>query len=51
VLELHGWRLARRRGSHVTFNKRGEPAIVVPLVRGSRVKGVYLDHIIERLEL
>jgi predicted RNA binding protein YcfA (HicA-like mRNA interferase family) len=51
VLEMHGWRLARRRGSHITFGKRGEVAIVVPLVRGSKVKGVYLDHIIERLDL
>lgn len=51
LLEEFGWRLARQRGSHVTFTKEGEYPIVVPQHHGRKVKRVYLARICERLGL
>lgn len=51
LLEDFGWRLARQRGSHVTFTKEGESPIVVPQHHGRKVKRVYLTLICERLGL
>jgi predicted RNA binding protein YcfA (HicA-like mRNA interferase family) len=52
VLELKGWKLMHRKGSHVSFKKgKGQGTIVVPLVGGRKVKRAYLDQVIERLEL
>ena len=51
LLEGYGWTLDRRKGSHVSFTKPGEHHIVIPLVRGRRVKRVYLRSIINRLGL
>jgi predicted RNA binding protein YcfA (HicA-like mRNA interferase family) len=50
LLEARGWVLARRRGSHVSFTKRGELPITVP-IRDGRVGRVYLDAMCSRLEL
>ncbi|MEX0749931.1 MAG: type II toxin-antitoxin system HicA family toxin [Dehalococcoidia bacterium] len=52
VLELHGWVEGRKSGSHVAFRKgKGEGTIVIPVMKGRKVKRVYLDIIIERLGL
>jgi predicted RNA binding protein YcfA (HicA-like mRNA interferase family) len=51
LLAALGWTIGRERGSHVTFVKEGECAIVVPKDGGRRVKRVYLDEICERLGL
>ena len=51
LLEAFGWRLARERGSHVTFAKEGERSIVVPKEGGRWVNRTYLDQICERLGL
>lgn len=51
VLEAFGWQVARQRGSHVSFVKEGERAIIVPKEGGRWVKRVYLDQICERLGL
>lgn len=51
LLEMFGWTQDRQKGSHVSFVKPGEPPIVVSLVRGRRVRRVYLNMICERLGL
>jgi len=51
LLEAYGWTLSRRKGSHVSFTKSGEQHIVVALMRGRKVKRVYLRSIINRLGL
>lgn len=51
LLESFGWEQARTKGSHVSFVKAGEPAIVLSTVNGRKVKRVYLDQICERLGL
>jgi predicted RNA binding protein YcfA (HicA-like mRNA interferase family) len=51
LLEDFGWRFARQAGSHMTFAKAGERSLTIPLVRGRRVRRVYLDIICERLGL
>jgi predicted RNA binding protein YcfA (HicA-like mRNA interferase family) len=51
LLEDFGWTLNRESGSHATFTKQGEYPIVVPKVRGRRVKRTYLEQIIDRLGL
>ena len=52
LLELMGWVQKRQSGSHVAYKKgRGEGTIIFPLVRGRRVKRIYLDQIIEKLGL
>ena len=51
LLEAYGWDLDRVRGSHAQFTKPGERTLSVPMVRGRRVKRVYLSLIIKRLEL
>lgn len=51
VLEAFGWEMKRQRGSHVTFKKPGERAIVVPLVSGRTVKQAYLDNLCKLLGL
>jgi predicted RNA binding protein YcfA (HicA-like mRNA interferase family) len=45
-----GWEQDRQKGSHVTFVKREEFPITVP-IRDGKVGRVYLDLICERLEL
>jgi predicted RNA binding protein YcfA (HicA-like mRNA interferase family) len=44
-----GWERKRQRGSHVSFAKPGNPTITVPMIRGRKVKGVYLDRIFQLL--
>ncbi|MBI5289160.1 MAG: type II toxin-antitoxin system HicA family toxin [Chloroflexi bacterium] len=51
LLEHHGWRLARQRGSHVAFLKTGERPLYIPLVGGRRVKRVYVVDVLKRLGL
>lgn len=51
VLEAHGWRQARQKGSHVSFVKPGEFTLTVPLRTSDRVKRPYVDEICRRLEL
>ena len=51
LMEAYGWRLDRRRGSHVSFRKAGERHIVVVVTRGRKVKRSYLVTIINRLGL
>ncbi len=49
LLRGYGWSHGRQSGSHVAFVKEGQAPIIFPLVRGRKVKAVYLDQIIERL--
>jgi predicted RNA binding protein YcfA (HicA-like mRNA interferase family) len=51
VLEDHGWTLNRQKGSHATFVKAGRYPFVVPLLGGRKVKRVYLQRLIDLLEL
>ena len=52
VLELHGWALARTKGSHHIYKSEdGTQMITVPTVSGRRVKRRYLDEICRLLEL
>ena len=46
-----GWERMRQRGSHVSFKKPGERTITVPLLGGRKVRGVYIDQVLERLGL
>lgn len=51
VLEAFGYKEIRARGSHHTFeNARGE-VIVVPKKGGQKVKRVYIQRIVELLNL
>jgi predicted RNA binding protein YcfA (HicA-like mRNA interferase family) len=49
LVEHHGWTKARQRGSHVVYDKQGEPPISFALVKGRRVKSVYVTDILKRL--
>ena len=51
LLEAFGYEQKRQEGSHTSVKKRGERTIIVPTVKGRRVKRVYLDLICERLGL
>jgi predicted RNA binding protein YcfA (HicA-like mRNA interferase family) len=51
LLGEFGWQMDRQKGSHVSFTKAGERSIVVPVVRGRKVKRTYLTEICERLGL
>lgn len=51
LLEEFGWMMARESGSHVSFTKAGEYPIIVPKLKGRKVKRVYLEVICERLKL
>lgn len=52
VLELHGWTLARTKGSHHIYKSPdGAQMITVPTLSGRRVKRRYLDEICRLLEL
>lgn len=51
LLEEFGYERKRQEGSHVSFKKPGERTIIVPLVKGRKVKRVYLDQICELLGL
>lgn len=51
LLEAFGWEMRRQSGSHVSFKKRGERSITVPLVSGRKVKRTYLDQLCELLGL
>lgn len=52
LLEAFGWTMARQKGSHVSFTKRGDPRIfTVSLERGRKVKRVYLDKLCDLLGL
>jgi predicted RNA binding protein YcfA (HicA-like mRNA interferase family) len=44
LLEKYGWRLARTRGSHHTFEKPGFSILVVP-VHGGMVMPIYVRKI------
>ncbi len=41
MLEAHGWRLTRVRGSHHIFTKRGRRPVPMPVHRG-KVEPVYV---------
>jgi predicted RNA binding protein YcfA (HicA-like mRNA interferase family) len=51
LLEEFGYERKRQEGSHVSFKKPGARTIIVPLVKGRKVKRVYLDQICELLGL
>lgn len=52
VLELHGWVLARTKGSHHIYKSEDSTQMItVPTVSGRRVKRRYLDEICRLLEL
>ena len=51
LLEAFGWTLARQRSSHIHFSKPGERTINIPVVKGRKVKRVYLDEVCRRLGL
>lgn len=51
LLHAFDWQEDRQRGSHVTFTKTGEDPIVIPLVRGRKVKRVYLEQLCDALHL
>ena len=51
LLLTEGWKRARQKGSHVSFTKPGNRSITVFLIGGRKVKGVYIDQILTRLEL
>lgn len=51
LLEGSGWTRDRQKGSHVTFVKAGERSISFPIVGGQHVKGIYVAHILARLNL
>lgn len=51
LLEGAGWTLDRQKGSHVTFAKDGERSISFPIVGGQHVKGIYVAHILARIDL
>ena len=46
-----GWERARQKGSHVSFKKAGSRTITIPLTGGRKVKGVYVEQVLERLGL
>lgn len=50
LLEMHGWRLDRERGSHAYF-VNGSQQVCVPRVGGRMVKRIYLDKICTLLDL
>ena len=49
VLEYEGWKLDRIRGSHHIFMK-GVATIVI-VMHHNIVKGIYIKHLIKKLEL
>ena len=49
-LEAHGWTLAHRKGSHVTFQKAGERTLTFPLKQGRWVKRVYVRQIVLQID-
>lgn len=51
LLTSEGWERTRQKGSHVSFEKAGEPTITVPLVRGRKVKRIYINKVLMRLGL
>jgi predicted RNA binding protein YcfA (HicA-like mRNA interferase family) len=51
LLEMSGYRMARQKGSHVSFTRPGMPTIVVPTAGGRKVKRPYLDRLCELLAL
>jgi predicted RNA binding protein YcfA (HicA-like mRNA interferase family) len=51
LLTEFGYQKKRQEGSHVAFKKPGAPTVIVPVVRGRKVKRAYLDQICELLEL
>lgn len=52
ILDLHGWTLARTKGSHHIYKSPdGSQMITVPTVSGRRVKRRYLDEICKLLGL
>jgi predicted RNA binding protein YcfA (HicA-like mRNA interferase family) len=51
LLQAFDYRQHSVKGSHFTFVKPGARPITVPTDKGRRVKGVYVQRIIELLEL
>ena len=51
LLLSEGWERTRQRGSHVSFTRSGERPIIVPMVGGRKVKGIYIDQVLARLGL
>jgi predicted RNA binding protein YcfA (HicA-like mRNA interferase family) len=51
LLEEFGYERRRQEGSHVSFKKPGARTIIVPLVKGRKVKRAYLDQICDLLDL
>lgn len=49
LLEQHGWRLARQRGSHANFTKIGERPIIFPISGGRWVKRPYVTLLLRRI--
>jgi predicted RNA binding protein YcfA (HicA-like mRNA interferase family) len=51
LLEAFGYRQMKQRGSHISFKKPGSRAIIVPAVKGRKVKRAYVDEICDVLGL
>ena len=51
LLATFGYERKRQEGSHIAFKKPGARTIIVPLVKGRKVKQHYLDQICEILGL
>ena len=49
ILEGYGWE-HRLIGKHHVFTRPGELRLTVPTVRGRKVRRVYLDEVIKRIE-
>ncbi len=50
LLEMHGWEMVRKKGSHFIFRKPGERSLPVP-VHNDRVDDVYIEQICDLLGL
>ena len=51
ILQAFGWTMTRQRGSHVSYTKKGERTISIPLRSGRKVRRAYLDLICKQLRL
>ena len=50
-MEAYGWTFDRMQGSHAHFTKPGEDVMTIPLVKGRRVRRIYLTRIVNKLRL
>jgi predicted RNA binding protein YcfA (HicA-like mRNA interferase family) len=51
LLKGEGWERTRQKGSLVSFEKVGEATITVPMVRGRKVKRIYINKVLTWLGL